>query len=445
VLFTLNNTRPYQGDESFYTVAAADMVRTGDYLVPVHDGEPRFQKPPLTYWVVAAGYLLAGVSLWAARLPMVVVALLTLLVTYHLAVVTLGDRTSALLSVAVLSSSVMFVTFSRIAMTDPLLTLFCTGALLCFASAVRAARPAVTIVAGYACVALAVMTKGPMGLMPLAAITAYLVLARPDGWRKLLAHPSHLLGLLVLAVVVVPWYAYGYGHHRRELVAQLASESGVVRSSLNLAGAAGNLLFYARVLLLYILPFSLVAPLVALRRRIPYPRAVSLLLIYSLAVLCVYVLFVSMHKDRYLSVIFPSLAILSAHVLVRAGHFRRALITAGAVSLGTLMVLIAYPHISGEPLRGAVDTWRHAGNGTLGVYELDRRRTGWAFLLSGGKASVNTAATDYVLTAESGVGQLPGGVVVYSSMERSRWRWSEGRIEAVGRRYFLVRMPEVPP
>lgn len=66
---TLNNTSPYQGDETFYTVSAEHMVRSGDWLVPVYFGEARFQKPILTYLLVASSYALLGVSLWSAACP----------------------------------------------------------------------------------------------------------------------------------------------------------------------------------------------------------------------------------------------------------------------------------------------------------------------------------------------------------------------------------------
>ena len=38
------------------------MVLSGDYINPVFNGEPRMNKPVLSYWVVAGLYHLLGVS-----------------------------------------------------------------------------------------------------------------------------------------------------------------------------------------------------------------------------------------------------------------------------------------------------------------------------------------------------------------------------------------------
>ena len=62
------------------------MRQTGDYMVPRHpDGSPRFEKPILTYWLVAASYALLGVSPLSSRLPFLVAGCGVLWLTYRLA------------------------------------------------------------------------------------------------------------------------------------------------------------------------------------------------------------------------------------------------------------------------------------------------------------------------------------------------------------------------
>ena len=45
-----------------------EMLDTGHLLTPWLNGEPRLQKPPLLYWLIAAGYSVFGVELIAARI-----------------------------------------------------------------------------------------------------------------------------------------------------------------------------------------------------------------------------------------------------------------------------------------------------------------------------------------------------------------------------------------
>jgi len=51
------------------------MVVTGDWITPYFNGETRFDKPPLIYWLMAIGYKLIGVNEWAVRLPSALAAI----------------------------------------------------------------------------------------------------------------------------------------------------------------------------------------------------------------------------------------------------------------------------------------------------------------------------------------------------------------------------------
>ncbi|MBE9032831.1 glycosyltransferase family 39 protein, partial [filamentous cyanobacterium LEGE 11480] len=65
--------------EPMFVEAARQMHVSGDWLTPTFNGAPRFDKPPLIYWLMAIGFRLFGVSPWAAKLAAAVPA--TILVT----------------------------------------------------------------------------------------------------------------------------------------------------------------------------------------------------------------------------------------------------------------------------------------------------------------------------------------------------------------------------
>jgi len=56
-------------DEPRYASIGREMARSGDWITPRLDGRPWFEKPPLTYWLTAAGNLAGLPDEWAARLP----------------------------------------------------------------------------------------------------------------------------------------------------------------------------------------------------------------------------------------------------------------------------------------------------------------------------------------------------------------------------------------
>ena len=61
----------WDADEPRFSEATRVMLATGDYVVPRLNGEFRFDKPVLFYWVQAIGYLLFGIGEVGARLPSV--------------------------------------------------------------------------------------------------------------------------------------------------------------------------------------------------------------------------------------------------------------------------------------------------------------------------------------------------------------------------------------
>jgi 4-amino-4-deoxy-L-arabinose transferase-like glycosyltransferase len=50
----------WDANEAFYVETPRQMVITGDYVSPAFGGEPRFNKPVLSYWLVAAAYHVMG-------------------------------------------------------------------------------------------------------------------------------------------------------------------------------------------------------------------------------------------------------------------------------------------------------------------------------------------------------------------------------------------------
>lgn len=67
--FAFQGTRGlWEPDEGFYANAALGMLDSGDYLVPRLNGAPFLDKPPLVYWLQAAGVRLLGRSEWGLRL-----------------------------------------------------------------------------------------------------------------------------------------------------------------------------------------------------------------------------------------------------------------------------------------------------------------------------------------------------------------------------------------
>ena len=133
-----------------FAASARAMARSGDWLTPRVNGLPRYDKPPLVYWLMGLGYALPAqpswdpLGTWAARLPS---ALSSLLVMLALAATLLrwpqplaDGRPPApvMQAITALSASLAFalsplvLLWSRIAVSDALFSGLLALALLLF-------------------------------------------------------------------------------------------------------------------------------------------------------------------------------------------------------------------------------------------------------------------------------------------------------------------------
>ncbi len=74
-LWHLGSTGLVDETEPLFAEAARQMTVTGDWITPYYNGETRFDKPPLIYWLIAIAYKLIGVNEWAVRLPSAIAAI----------------------------------------------------------------------------------------------------------------------------------------------------------------------------------------------------------------------------------------------------------------------------------------------------------------------------------------------------------------------------------
>ena len=90
-------------DEPKYASSAEYMLQTGDFITPYFNCQPRFDKPPVIYWLIAASYKIFGISDWAARIPSMLAALGVMFIIFRFAE-GLYDRKTATMSVVVFAS-----------------------------------------------------------------------------------------------------------------------------------------------------------------------------------------------------------------------------------------------------------------------------------------------------------------------------------------------------
>lgn len=190
-------------DEPRYAQAALEMVESGRYLVPVLNGEPRINKPPLLYWTIALLYRVIGVSETAARLPSACAGLLSVFFTWAFTR-RLFNAKAAFLSVIVLSSMPLFAAVSHLAITDSMLTAFLTGAIYFWWRSAQAQRQQRGWgILSMVFLAMACLSKGPVAVVLMGLlVTLWCAIGGDFRFARVLLDP---IALAVFFVIVLPW------------------------------------------------------------------------------------------------------------------------------------------------------------------------------------------------------------------------------------------------
>ena len=214
--------------EPLFAEAARQMVETGNWITPYFNGETRFDKPPLIYWLMAIGYQVLGVNEWAVRLPSAFSAMgLTLLLFFVLIRFGMSPFSRAsefnqkqwgsLIAAATLALTPEFIIWARVGVSDLLLTGCMGSALLCFfvgyvnsekateAPFFKISLPSAWYLGFYILTALAVLAKGPVGLVLPGLILITFLLYQGNLWT-VFKEMRVVSGAIIFLVITVPWY-----------------------------------------------------------------------------------------------------------------------------------------------------------------------------------------------------------------------------------------------
>src|SRR5690349_8416404 len=101
------------------------MLESGNWVYPTLNGEPRFAKPVLIYWLTASGYLAFGVDEFTARLPSALFGVGLVILQYAFLSRVRGSFVG-LLGALILLLNIEMVAIGRLALTDCVLIFFTT-------------------------------------------------------------------------------------------------------------------------------------------------------------------------------------------------------------------------------------------------------------------------------------------------------------------------------
>lgn len=195
-------TSLWDRDEPRYAGCTREMMARGDWIRPTFNGEPRYHKPVLIYWLMRSGYALCGDNPFGARFVSALAGTATCLVVLTMGRRLMGDR-AGFLAALMLTTAPIMVVESKLATTDATLALFLVSAQ--FALWELSQRDSRAWAATFwVLLALAMLTKGPVGpvLIACAGLMSWWWGGPTSMWSRL----RWKQGILVFLLVAAPWY-----------------------------------------------------------------------------------------------------------------------------------------------------------------------------------------------------------------------------------------------
>jgi hypothetical protein len=178
------------------------MYVTGDWVTLHVNGVRYLEKAPMLYWLDAISYHIFGVNEFSTRLPDTLAMLALVVLAWRWTRRAFGGRAGIYAALFVVTTAGFYL-FSRMQIPEPLLALFTALSLYFFLMALEDRRRW-RWYAGYASMALAVLTKG---LLPLVIVggTAVLFLTLSGEWRRWREFRLGT-GLLLFFAIAAPWH-----------------------------------------------------------------------------------------------------------------------------------------------------------------------------------------------------------------------------------------------
>ncbi len=341
ILFGIGGTPLLDPDEPVYAETAREMLQTGDFLSPRIFGDFWYDKPPMYYWLVAVAQFIFGDGEFAARFPAAMMACGTSVMVYVAGTKLFGER-AGFWSAMILTSCVQFFYMGKAAVTDTTLLFFMTGALFSFIHKRYWLM--------YVCMALATVTKGPIGIVfPGAIIFLYLLFM---GQLREILRMHVIRGLLLYFVIATPWYYAMYTVHGMEFIETFLGFHNLTRFTTAEHANRVTFWYYFPVIILGLFPWT--GMLVqAIKASIQDSRIDDMRNLVFLHVWWIFVLlFFTICKTKLVSYIlpmFPALAMVIGWNIARMQSKLRHNTTfySWAVGSGIMLVLLGVGWIIG--------------------------------------------------------------------------------------------------
>lgn len=346
---------------------AMDLVHHGNWLIQSDLEGNIMSKPPLHTWGMGLFAVPFGLNRVTMALPSFLAILGLTLLVFHMARQMAGDTVGGLAAVSLLITPMLWRQIGMIR-SDALFALFITGGAWA-AFGVWDARKGWLMF--WICGALAMLTKGPLGLLlSSAGLLAWFWEARTSSPARPIRMHGFFIGMLVFFAICLAWVIPALQYHREELIQKMIRQELIGHVTSTEGGNVEQHVFQRIIkpsvnFLTYFAPFCIFAVL-GMWRAIRHPsesgsmrRFERFLTCWLLTGLLIFSLSTH-HRSDHLLPLWPAGAILSGREIYRLcrrfsmGTCRTAIAVLSLIAL--VVVFGKYHAIQGKVPKSARDS-----------------------------------------------------------------------------------------
>jgi 4-amino-4-deoxy-L-arabinose transferase-like glycosyltransferase len=243
----------FDRDEGAFSEATREMVESGNYISTTLNGEPRYDKPILTYYAQAVGVAVLGWNEWGLRIHSALAAALWVFAVWGFARRE-WDKETGWVAGVLTATSLWVMVIGRAATADALLNLLLALTLFDLYAFWKHRRNA-PLYRVFLWSALGFLTKGPIAVVVPLASAFLLALFRRElpRYLKAIFNP---VGWIIFFGVAAPWYMAVYLRDGQAFIDGFFLSHNLNRFADTMEGHGGNLLYFVPVALLIVLPHT---------------------------------------------------------------------------------------------------------------------------------------------------------------------------------------------
>ena len=305
-------------DEAVYAESAREMIETGDWITPQYNFTNFYEKPVLFYWLITAAYKIFGVTEFAARFWSALFGVALILMCWFI-LHRLGYSRWGAISALILATSLEIIVLSHAAITDMTLTFFITASIFCFFLGCTEVGSLKRwwYWGFYINAALAVITKGPVGIViPVLVIIPFLLLS--GRLIETVKGMRIFSGGAIFLIISLPWYITEIWINGWEYIDAFFIKHNFTRYTVVVSGHGEPVYYFIPVILLLFFPWSVFLPYALYKyfpRTMPkgHLQRKESMLLFSLVWFLVVFAFFSLSKTKlpgYIAPLSPAIAIL---------------------------------------------------------------------------------------------------------------------------------------